>query len=152
MTRGSCLCGGATFAVDGRLTPLQYCHCTRCRKTSGAAFGAAVAAKTADFRWLSGEELVEVFVAPILETPPPYRAAFCRRCGSPLPMFDRERPFVVIPAGVLDQHPEIQPLRHIFVGLRAPWYEIRDALPQFEAHVPPEQRLPTKRRDPGAAT
>jgi hypothetical protein len=111
-----------------------------------------VAAKTSDFHWLSGQELVEMFVAPIRETPPPYRVAFCRRCGSPLPVFDAERPFVVIPAGVLDEHPEIQPLRHIFVGLKAPWYEIRDALPQFEGHVPPEQRLPTSKRDPNAAT
>jgi hypothetical protein len=145
MVEGSCLCGGVKFAVDGRLTPLQYCHCKRCRKASGSAFVAAVAARTDDFRWVSGADLVEVYVAPIREAPPPYRSAFCRRCGSDLPVFDAERPFVVIPAGVLDTHPDIQPLRHIFVGLKAPWYEIHDGLPQFEGHVPPDQRLPSKK-------
>ena len=147
MTAGSCLCGGVKFVVDGRLSPLQYCHCTRCRKSSGSAFVAAVAAKTEHFRWVSGADLVSTFTAPIRESPPPYRTSFCRRCGSDLPLVDQDRPFVVIPAGSLDAHPEIQPFRHIFVGLKAPWYEIRDDLPQFEAHVPPEQRLPTSRSE-----
>jgi len=147
MTEGSCLCGGVKFVVDGRLTPLQYCHCTRCRKASGSAFAAAVAAKTADFRWVAGADLVEVFSAPIIESPPAYRSAFCRRCGSVMPICDPDRPFVILPAGSLDRHPEITPLRHIFVGRKVPWFEIRDGLPQFEKHVPPEQQLPTKKRE-----
>ncbi|HVN87614.1 MAG TPA: GFA family protein [Candidatus Binatia bacterium] len=148
MTEGSCLCGGVKFAIDGRLTPLQYCHCTRCRKTSGSAFVAAVAAKMEALRWISGADLVEVYVAPLIDTPPPYRVAFCRRCGSDLPLYDPERPFVVVPAGSLDSHPEITPLRHIFVGLKAPWFEIHDGLPRFEGHAPPEQRLPATRAKP----
>jgi len=146
MIEGSCLCGGVRFQINGRLSPLQYCHCTRCRKSSGSAFVAAVAAKTDDFQWVTGADLVQVYAAPILEAPPPYRTSFCRRCGSPVPLYDRERPFVVIAVGNFDQRPEIRPLRHIFVGKKAPWYEIRDGLPQFEAHVPPEQRLPTTRK------
>jgi hypothetical protein len=145
VTEGSCLCGSVRFAVDGRLSPLQYCHCTRCRKASGSAFVAAVAARTGNFRWLAGADLVQVFTAPIRESPPPYRSVFCRRCGSDLPLYDPQQPFVVIPVGTLDRHPEIQPFRHIFVGYKAPWYEIHDGLPQFEGHVPPEQRLPTKK-------
>ncbi|MBI1816267.1 MAG: GFA family protein [Deltaproteobacteria bacterium] len=145
MVEGSCLCGGVKFVVDGRLTPLQYCHCRRCRKASGSAFVAAVAARTENFRWLSGADLVTVYVAPIRETPPPYSSAFCRRCGSNLPLFDAERPFIGIPAGVLDTHPEIRPLRHIFVGIKAPWYAIHDGLPQFEAHAPVDQQLPSKK-------
>jgi hypothetical protein len=53
-------------------------------------------------------------------------------------------PFTVIPAGLFDGDPETQPFRHIFVGMKAPWYEIQDGLPQFLAHVPPEQRLPRR--------
>ncbi|TMA79831.1 MAG: hypothetical protein E6J72_10050 [Deltaproteobacteria bacterium] len=35
-----CLCGGVRIEISGRLGPLVYCHCTRCQKASGTAFGA----------------------------------------------------------------------------------------------------------------
>lgn len=144
MIEGSCLCGTVRFAIDGRVSPLQYCHCRNCQKTSGGAFVAAVAARTRDVRWLAGEDGVEVYALPVRVEPPPYRAAFCRRCGSPVPIVDRERPYAIVPVGSLDGQPELTPFRHIFVALNPPWFEIRDRLPQFDHHVPHEQRLPTK--------
>jgi hypothetical protein len=38
--------------------------------------------------------------------------------------------------GTLDDDPGVRPSRHIFVGSKAPWYEIGDALPQFEQGQP----------------
>lgn len=145
MIEGSCLCGAVRFAVDGPVTPLQYCHCTRCQKAAGAPFMAAVAARTEDVRWLDGADLVEIFALPVRDEPPPYRRAFCRRCGSAVPMVDADRPFAVVPAGALDGRPELRPFRHIFVSCNPPWFAINDGLPQFPEHVPPDQRLPTKR-------
>ena len=37
MIRGSCLCGAVRFEID-RVRALTHCHCTICRKLSGAAF------------------------------------------------------------------------------------------------------------------
>ena len=102
MVEGSCLCGAVRFAIDGWVSPLQYCHCQRCQKASGGAFVAAVAASMESFRWLQGDDLVGVFALPVRSEPPPYRTAFCRRCGAPVPIADPERPFAVIPAGALD--------------------------------------------------
>jgi hypothetical protein len=141
---GGCLCGAIRFEAVGRLSDIQFCHCSRCRKSTGGPFLAALAARTKSFRWLSGEDRIAHYAAPILEAPPAYRRAFCSRCGAPVPIHDPEQPFVVIPAGCLDEDPGTRPFRHIFVGLKAPWYEIHDELPQFEGHVPPEQRLPRK--------
>jgi hypothetical protein len=31
--------------------------------------------------------------------------------------------------------PSIQPTHHIFVGCKAPWFEITHDLPQFEKHA-----------------
>jgi hypothetical protein len=31
---GSCLCGGVGYTVAGDLSPVDYCHCSQCRKTS----------------------------------------------------------------------------------------------------------------------
>ena len=74
---GSCLCGGVRFEIDGILTPIQYCHATRCRKASGSAFAAEAAARASDLRWTRGADLVSVFEAPLLREPPAYRHAFC---------------------------------------------------------------------------
>ena len=58
MITGSCLCSGVAFAIDGRLTPMQLCHARRCRKFTGSAFSPELAARTSQFRWLRGEELI----------------------------------------------------------------------------------------------
>jgi hypothetical protein len=42
----------------------------------------------------------------------------------------------VLPVGALDQDPESRPVRHIFVGSKAAWFEICDGRPQFEEHAP----------------
>jgi hypothetical protein len=47
-----------------------------------------------------------------------------------MPRVDRERGFAVVPMGALDDDPGIRPQRHIFVGSKAPWYEIADGLPR----------------------
>src|SRR5690242_16925673 len=86
MVTGTCLCGQVSFAIDGRLTPLQLCHATRCRKATGAAFASEMAAKASDLRWIRGADLVTVYEAPLLREPPRYRSAFCRVCGSPMPV------------------------------------------------------------------
>lgn len=144
MIRGSCLCGGVAFEIDGRLSPIQLCHATRCRKATGSAFAPEVAARRGDFRWLRGEHLLAVYEAPILHDPPPYQHVFCRTCGSPMPAALAGTDFVVLLAGVLDDSGDTRPFRHVFVGQRAAWDSIGDELPQFELHAPVGQRLPRK--------
>ena len=142
MVKGSCLCGGVAFEVDGRLSPMQYCHATRCRKATGAAFAAELAANASDLRWIRGENLVTVYEAPLLREPPLYRRAFCRVCGSPLPVAVEGTNFVVLQAGVLDGDLETRPFCHIFVSQNASWHTITDTMPQFEERSPAGQRLP----------
>jgi hypothetical protein len=36
-----------------------------------------------------------------------------------------------IPAGTLDDDPGLRPQRHIFVDVKAPWFDIADGLPRF---------------------
>ncbi len=144
MVTGSCLCGSVAFEIRGALSPMQYCHAARCRKATGSAFAAELAANASDFHWSRGENLVTVYEAPLLREPPPYRHAFCRVCGSPMPIALEGTNFVVLQAGVLDDEPETRPFRHIFVGQNASWHTITDALPQFEERPPAGQRLPRR--------
>ena len=145
MIRGSCLCGGVEFEIDGRLTPIQCCHATRCRKSTGAAFAPEIATRTSSFRWVRGEELITRYEAPLLREPPPFRKAFCSVCGSPVPLVEQDSEFVALLAGVLDGEPETTPFRHVFLSQKAPWYSVNDELTKFDERPPADQRLPRKR-------
>jgi len=131
MIRGSCLCGGVAFEIDGKVSPMETCHCSRCRKTSGSAFSTALMTATASFRWLRGTELITQF-----ELPTGFRHDFCRVCGSPVPGAELPPKVKAFPAGCLDDDPGTTLLRHCFVGSKAPWFEITDNVNQFEEVAP----------------
>ena len=48
MIRGSCLCGGIRYEIDGRLHDTQNCHCRMCQKAHGAAFATYAAVDPRD--------------------------------------------------------------------------------------------------------
>jgi hypothetical protein len=132
MIRGSCLCGGVRFEVTRCVGPFELDHCNRCRKASGSAFAAGVGVRTEDYRLLEGADLIAVYEAPILREPPPYRVAFCKVCGSPVPDPPPGADWFEIPAGLLDDDPGVRPDRHILVELKAPWFEIAGDVPQVD--------------------
>lgn len=57
------------------------------------------------------------------------------RCGSLLYSVVRDGAFVHVAMGTLTDDPSIRPTAHIFVGSKAPWFEIADGLPQHVGHV-----------------
>ena len=132
MIRGGCLCGGVKFEITRAVGPFELCHCGRCRKASGSAFVAGLGVRREDFRLISGRELIRTYEAPIREAPPGYRTCFCSRCGSPVPNASAETPWFEVPAGVLDDDPQLRPDRHIFVEVKSPWFAIEDNLPQLD--------------------
>lgn len=144
MITGGCLCGGVRFEIERAVGPFELCHCSRCRKMSGSAFAAMLGVRTADYRLLQGADLIVRYDAPILHQPPAYRVSFCKRCGSPVPdpdpSSDPLSDWFEIPAGLLDDDPELRPDKHIFVELKTPWYEITDALPQLSKRMLVEWR------------
>jgi hypothetical protein len=87
--------------------------------------------RTEDYSLLAGADLIGRWEASIVEAPPPYRVAFCVRCGSPVPDPPAGPAWFEIPAGLLDGDPIARPDRHIFVECKSAWFEIADALPQL---------------------
>ncbi len=128
--RGSCLCGGVRFEIERAVGPVELCHCARCRKVSGSSALMMVAVRTADYRLLSGAELIRSFDAPILYAPPAYRSTFCSRCGSQVPPARPDGEQLEIAAGAFDDDPGVRPDRHIFVELAPDWMETPEDLPR----------------------
>jgi hypothetical protein len=126
---GSCLCGAVRYEIDGSLGIFQYCHCSRCRKSTGSAHAANLIVRPEQFRWNQGSEHVGRFEHPSARH---FATSFCRICGSSLPWLGKSRRAVVVPAGTLDEDPGIRPSQNIFWGSRAPWYEPVSELPRHE--------------------
>jgi hypothetical protein len=135
---GSCLCGGVKFEITGPLSRPLNCHCSICRKAQGAAFRPRVRVRRDDVQWIQGEELIRYF-----ESTPGYFRGFCSVCGSPIAnKAGPDWPFASaypetmhemgIALGTLEGDPGVRPERHIFVGSKAPWFEITDDLPRHE--------------------
>ena len=134
-TRGSCLCQSVTYQFHSPEYVFQYCHCSRCRKFTGSAHAANIIVDPKQFEWLSGEELVGRFEHPDAKH---YATCFCRNCGSSLPWMAQSGRSVVIPAGTLDEDPEIRPVQNIYWDSRAPWRVSVEELP-CHAELPPRK-------------
>ena len=119
---GSCLCGGVRFEVTTPFVWASHCHCSRCRKHSGAFGETQGRVPREGFRLLQGEELISVY------RPEDGRVkAFCSVCGSSL--FGNEWPEgdqIGIRLGALDGDPGIRPSFHTFVASKAPWEQLPD--------------------------
>ena len=130
MIRGGCACDGIRFEIEA-VRSLTHCHCTICRKLTGAAFATYAHVEKAKFHWLEGEPLITRYES----TPFSFRA-FCRICGSLVPGQAPYLATVSIPAGLLDDDPGVRARLHVFTSSKAPWWEINDDLPQHPKWVP----------------
>jgi hypothetical protein len=132
MIRGTCLCGAVSFEV-AEAVEFRYCNCSRCRKARGSAFAANIFTRPEGFKWLNGEDRLTMYRVPTAER---FSNNFCKTCGSPMPQLIASLGLVLVPAGTLDEDPGLRPASHIFVGSKAPWDKITDALPQHEKYPP----------------
>jgi hypothetical protein len=123
MARGECNCGAVAFEVDADLSNVFVCHCSICRRATGANGIAVVVIDNKCFRWLRGQDKIATWKKPVGD----WQCWFCRDCGSPLPgANDPARMYV--PAGLISEGGEkLRVAHHIWVGSKAVWDEIGDA-------------------------
>lgn len=122
MLSGHCNCGAVRFEFDGAPTDVFICHCSICRRATGANGIAVVLVPNERFRWTQGEEHIVYWSKPASQ----WETWFCRCCGSRLPgKNDDARMF--IPAGLLPgANLGLKVQAHIWVDSRAEWDEIGD--------------------------
>ena len=130
---GSCLCGRTRYVLRG--TPLYagFCHCSQCRKFSGAACSAFLGLKASDVEVIDEDSSLRDHWKSATT-----RMRFCRACGSSLYVEKLQQGVVHLRMGTLDGPSPVRPMAHVFVGSKADWFEITDDLPQFEESIPYE--------------
>ena len=131
MPIGKCLCQAVEYSVEGPFLYAGYCHCSQCRRASGSAFNAFAGARRSSLKILRGGESIATY-----KKAEDSELHFCRICGSNLFSVKRNAGLVHIRMGTLIDQPAIKPMAHVFVGSKAPWDEITDALPQFQEGAP----------------
>ncbi|MER0240345.1 GFA family protein [Fulvimarina sp. MAC8] len=105
---GGCRCGAVRFVASGAPASVRACHCSDCRKASGAPYSVFVEYAEADIAW-SGE-------IPSRFTVEAASRSFCGMCGSPLAYRDSRldsRVYLLI--GALDDPSGLSPSDHAFV-------------------------------------
>jgi len=122
--RGKCLCGVVQYDVDDEFRYALNCHCSKCRRATGAAFKSFAGIERSKLRITQGSDSLMIFGD---ENAHDVR---CNKCGSFLYSVVRYGEYVHVTLGTLVDAPSIRPTAHIFVGSKAPWHTITDELPQ----------------------
>jgi len=126
--RGECICGEIAFEIAGNLPKLYQCHCSLCRKQGGSSSNTGLIVAEENFRWLIGQEKISSYVKAT-----GFRSDFCTKCGSVVPNPFRDRPYVWVPAGSLDDTQPLEIVAHICVASKASWdNQIPSELVQYE--------------------
>jgi len=126
--RGDCICGEIAFEVAGNLPKLYQCHCSLCRKQAGSSSNTGLIVAKENFRWLKGQENISSYVKST-----GFRSDFCSQCGSVVPNPFRDRPYVWVPAGALDDSEPLGIVAHICVDSKASWdNQILSELEQYK--------------------
>ena len=121
---GACECGAVTYRVADAFLYAANCHCSRCRAATGTAFKSFAGIEREKLVLTRGEDSL-LIVGGENEN-----HTRCRVCGSLLFSVVRDGAYVHVALGSLVDAPSIRPTEHIFVGSKAPWFEITDDLPQ----------------------
>lgn len=122
---GRCSCGQVRFEITGTPKWVAHCHCSDCRRVSGAPYVTYVGLLRGQVDW-SG-------AAPRrYNSSPGVVRNYCGSCGTPLSYEgDRWPDEIHILAGTLDDPAALKPQAHVYVGQKLPWVQLSDGLPRF---------------------
>ena len=133
---GGCACGAIRYRLDAAPDDAGYCHCTICRRSTGAPVIVYATVPFAAFVVTRGR-------------PRGRRSSdfgvrqFCGDCGSQLTMHVDHQPDTIdFTIGTLDDPDAVAPGYHIFAGDRIAWFETADRLPRHARLRPDTPGLP----------
>jgi hypothetical protein len=125
MMQGGCFCGFVRYAARGETSFETCCHCSICRRTSGAPFVAWFTVGVADFAFTAGEPAR-------LRSSEHGTRTFCPRCGTPLTFASSRSPAELdVTLCSLDEPERLPPRDHTHASTRLSWVTAGDALPTF---------------------
>jgi hypothetical protein len=120
---GQCLCGAFRYTLKGQPVSVLECHCSICRRQSGAA--SVVYAYHRRDVIFSGS--LKYYRSSEIAT-----RGFCTDCGSPISYEgDDDLEFIWLTAGTHDDPGSLPQREHVYVENKLAWVEIPEAHTQW---------------------
>lgn len=120
---GGCRCGSVRIAANAEPISVGYCHCTDCRRSTGAPVSAFVCFRTGDVS-IEGDTQRSYENGGV-------RRIFCSTCGSPLAYLDLNidnRTYIML--GAMNRPARYAPRVHAYVSEQLPFLHMDDDLPR----------------------
>jgi gamma-glutamylcyclotransferase (GGCT)/AIG2-like uncharacterized protein YtfP len=125
---GGCLCGQLRYRAIGPLRDLCFCHCTSCRRATGAPMVPWGTVDRDDFLVTAGR-------LSTFESSPGVTRGFCATCGTSLTYQNARRaPDLDLALATLDDPSTLTPQCHLWVQEKLPWIEPGDGLTRHATH------------------
>ncbi|MDB5753223.1 MAG: aldehyde-activating protein [Ramlibacter sp.] len=122
--KGGCFCDEVRYEAEGEAARLTNCHCTICRRVSGAPFVAWFTVSRARFRFVRGEPTC-------FRSSPTGTRGFCGRCGSQLTFASDDAPHEIdVTTCTLDEPEALPSQDHTYVRSKLDWVTLADGLPR----------------------
>ena len=135
---GGCMCGRVRFEIYGEPNWVGHCHCSSCRRHSGASVSTYVGFESDQVRFESENR-------KIYESSPGVYRSFCPDCGSTLTWegsWPEMGDLIEIHIGALDNPELFKPVNHMMYAERIPWFDVADNLPRFAGDNTPGTNSP----------
>lgn len=120
MLTGECLCGRVKFKLADNFKAFYQCHCKQCQQLTGSAFASNLFTAPENIEWLSGLDSILSYEHESRG----FSKSFCKTCGSALPVINKSKTSLLVPAGSLNELPELQPQANIFRAEEACWLKL----------------------------
>ncbi len=112
---GGCFCGSIRYNLENKDYSSSNCHCSMCRRISGAAFVSWMAVPKSNFEYSQGKP--KKLISSSHGT-----RYFCKECGTPVVCLLEEYPeYIYITICSLDKPQDFEPKGDIFVDDKLPW-------------------------------
>lgn len=123
---GGCFCDELRFESSAGPIETGYCHCSICRRTTGAPVLAFASFPVECFSYTKGEP-------KIYATSSTGHREFCSTCGTQICFRESKSAQTVdVNSGALDQIESVAPDHHIYTGNRVEWLRLGGGLPEYE--------------------
>ena len=124
---GGCLCGAVRYRLAAPPRDAGWCHCRTCQLNSGSPAMAFTTIDAGDYTFESGADNISRIASS-----PDGERWFCRACGTPLLMAERDAPATCdFNLTTLDDPARVTPGFHIFTASAIAWAPIADDLPRY---------------------
>ena len=123
---GHCECKKVSFEINQKIQYFSHCHCSQCRRTHGSAFASFIEVDKSCFKYITGKKNLKSYTSS-----EQCKRIFCGSCGSNIMFINEaksEKYYVSV--GAINGNPKLPKAHHVFVGSKAPWFEIHDDLKQ----------------------